>query len=105
MEQSSFTSTYNQLHVELCQLIPIVDKVHGMHHPEFHDVTRIWEVLKEDVKAKNLDKIADLFNQLNKVTDNYQIPTDVCDSFKLVYNDLQQLEIAYCQSSKMRADV
>lgn len=53
----------------LQQYIPVVSKVHGGSHLEIHDV--------------------------HKVSDNYTVPNDVCETYKAVYNMLAELDKAY----------
>lgn len=39
--------------------------------------------------------LVDEFAKLRKITDNYTIPDDVCESYEAVYNLLAELDKAY----------
>ena len=74
--------------------VPIVNKVHGKNHPEFNEVKRNYEVI--DNKLKNNDfNLTVEFNNLKKITNNYKIPNDVCESYEAVYNMLEKLNNSF----------
>ncbi len=81
----------------LGQFVPVVDRVHGDSHPEFHDVKRVFDemdlkIKKAGVEIPELDKE---FKELREITNNYSIPEDVCESYEAVYNMLEELDKAY----------
>ncbi len=39
--------------------------------------------------------LVDEFVKLRKITDNYTVPEDVCESYEAVYNLLAELDKAY----------
>mgnify|MGYP003587313118 CR=1 FL=1 len=78
----------------LIQYVPVVDRVHGAHHPEFHDVRRVFEALVKKVKTTDFD-LADEFKQLRQTTQNYTVPGDVCETYEAVYVMLKELDEAY----------
>lgn len=73
--------------------VPVVDRVHGAHHPEFHTVKALYEELNE--KYESGQSLTEVFNNLREVTDNYQVPNDVCESYEAVYHMLQELDQEY----------
>lgn len=78
------------------QFTPIVLRVHGDNHPEMNEVNDLFNQLRE--KIKTADKHPDLeaeFHKLRDVTQNYEIPNDVCESYEAVYNMLEELDLAY----------
>lgn len=79
------------------QYVPIVDRVHGASHPEFHDVRKVFEEI--NLKLKNTEEdipsLDDEFKRLRKITNNYTVPDDVCESYEAVYNMLSELDKAY----------
>lgn len=77
------------------QFVPIVDRVHGSHHPEFHDVRRVFNNIGEKVKNTEGTNLKEEFLELRKITDNYKVPTDVCETYEAVYNMLEELDKAY----------
>ncbi|NLM24823.1 MAG: iron-sulfur cluster repair di-iron protein, ric [Firmicutes bacterium] len=79
------------------QYTPIVERVHGSSHPEFYDVRKLFDQLNEKIKAVGTAE-ADLteeFQQLRKVTNNYTVPSDTCESYEAVYLMLKELDDAY----------
>ena len=79
------------------QFVPVVDRVHGEHHPEFHEVRRVFEEMNKKIKETGAEK-PDLYNefkQLREITDNYTVPEDVCETYEAVYNMLAELDEAY----------
>lgn len=82
---------------KLAQYVPVVARVHGGSHPEFHEVRKIYDELAKKIKdagAEKLDLAAE-FISLRKITDNYTVPSDVCESYEAVYNMLAELDKAY----------
>ncbi len=79
------------------QYVPIVDRVHGSSHPEFHDVRRLFEEINLKVNKTGADtpELDTEFKQLREITDNYSVPDDVCESYEAVYNMLAELDEAY----------
>ena len=79
------------------QYVPVVARVHGGSHPEFHDVKKIFDrILKKinDAGEETLE-LNEEFNNLRKITDNYKVPGDVCESYEAVYSMLAELDKAY----------
>ncbi len=79
------------------QYVPVVDRVHGTNHPEFHDVRDLFEIINQKAKKSGSGKLelANEFNRLREITDNYTVPDDVCESYEAVYNMLLELDKAY----------
>ena len=85
-------------HMEtLNQYVPIVAKVHGDHHPEFHEVKGLFDAISAKILQTEPNKLdlKEEFTQLRKVTDNYTVPDDVCETYEAVYNMLSELDKAY----------
>lgn len=81
----------------LAQYVPIVARVHGGNHPEFHEVREVYDELAKKLKDKGRETtdLVDEFAKLRKITDNYTVPDDVCESYEAVYNLLAELDKAY----------
>ncbi len=77
--------------------VPVVARVHGVTHPEFHDVRKLFDEINVKIKEARLEKpdLDNEFKQLRKITDNYTVPGDVCESYEAVYNMLAELDKAY----------
>lgn len=77
--------------------VPVVARVHGDHHPEFHEVRKIYDTIVEKANEAGSNKpdLNEEFTKLRELTDNYAIPGDVCESYEAVYNMLEEIEKAY----------
>jgi len=84
----------------LKQYVPIVDRVHGNHHPEFHDVRRVFEEMmrKMDDAGSIKPELDSEFMQLREITGNYTVPEGVCETYEAVYRMLSGLDEAYYDS-------
>lgn len=94
MSRGTFEDILKKHSGRLKTYVPVVDRVHGAHHPEFHTVKK----LTEEILAKAGQPGADLsaeFEELRKTTDNYAVPDDVCETFEAVYEMLAELDKAY----------
>jgi len=95
MEKFNKTKERNLERLE--QYVPIVERVHGGSHPEFHDVRRLFDKINIKIKKAGSEKpeLDKEFKELRKVTDNYTVPDDVCESYEAVYKMLAELNEAY----------
>lgn len=93
--------TFNQAkgkHLETLKLyVPIVSRVHGPSHPEFYEVHKLYDgiITKIEEAGSNKAELHEEFLALRKVTNNYTIPGDVCESYEAVYNMLSEMDKAY----------
>lgn len=88
----------NKLYLKkLEQYVPVVDRVHGSSHPEFHDVRDLFEVINQRANKAGAGQLelVNEFIQLREITNNYSVPDDVCESYEAVYNMLSELDKAY----------
>lgn len=79
------------------QYVPVVARVHGGSHPEFHDVKKVFDEISVKVKNAGKEKpdLDNEFKELREITDNYTVPGDVCESYEAVYNMLEEVDKAY----------
>ena len=79
------------------QFVPVVARVHGGTHPEFHDVRKLFDEINEKIRETGSEKpeLENEFKQIREITDNYTIPGDVCESYEAVYNMIAELDEAY----------
>lgn len=90
---NKFEKVVNENIAVLNQYVPIVKRVHGGDHPEFIEVAEVYDKL-----VAKLDQQVELdseFMQLRKITSNYEVPNDTCESYEAVYNMLEKLDKAY----------
>lgn len=74
-----------------------ITRAHGKSHPEAFEVRKLFEVINKKVADSNANKL-DLnveFANLRKVTDNYKVPGDVCETYEATYNMLEEVDKAY----------
>lgn len=92
-----FNEAREKLFPTLERFVPIVAKVHGSHHPEFHKVRTLFDTIVEKSKQAGTGSpdLGDEFVKLREITDNYKVPDDVCESYEAVYKMLAQLDEAY----------
>lgn len=81
----------------LSQYVPIVNRVHGNTHPEFHEVRKLFDaIIKKTTEAgEERPELNEEFTKLRKITNNYTVPDDVCESYEAVYNMLSEVDKAY----------
>lgn len=82
--------TKEKLFEKLDIFLPVVKKVHGKHHEEIFKVDDEYNQIKENIGRR--DRLVEIFNNIRQLTNNYEIPDDVCESYEEVYNMLEELE-------------
>ena len=67
----------------LGQYVPIVDKVHGKSHPEFHDVHAAFNALAEKISKAGFETpdLNEEFAKLREITNSYTFPM-ICSSVR-----------------------
>lgn len=97
MSKQTFQEARAEHMERLEQFVPIVERVHGAENPEFYEVRRIFDVLSEKMKVTETEKplLAEEFTSLRKVTNNYHVPKNVCESYEAVYSMLEEIDQAY----------
>ncbi|MFW0968444.1 MAG: iron-sulfur cluster repair di-iron protein, ric [Thermacetogeniaceae bacterium] len=95
------SKTFNEVKARhfktLEQYVPIVARVHGDKHPEFHEVHKLFEAINKKTKEAGSEKpeLNEEFAKLREVTNNYTVPAGVCESYEAVYKMLAELDKAY----------
>ncbi len=74
-----------------------ITRAHGKNHPEAFAVRELFEgmnakIIEAGTSKPNLDAE---FTQLRKITDNYTIPEDVCETYAGTYNMLSEADKSY----------
>lgn len=95
--QLTFYKTNESHFKTLEQYIPIVARVHGGNHPEFHEVRKVFDAINKKIKEAGAAKpeIKEEFEKLRQITGNYSVPDDVCESYEAVYNMLGEIDKSY----------
>ncbi len=81
----------------LKQYVPVVARVHGANHPEFHDVHKLFDTIYGKTKeaVENKPELNDEFVKLREITKDYTVPGDVCETYEAVYNMLAEIDKTY----------
>ena len=98
-QHATFKEAWKAHQKNLKLYVPVVERVHGTHHPEFHEVRQQFDLLVEQIKAAGRGKpsLDAQFEALRRITDGYAVPGDVCESYEAVYTMLAALDKAYHQ--------
>ena len=77
--------------------VPVVARVHGGTHPEFHNVRKLYDEISAKIKEAKSEKpeLDNEFKQMREITGNYTVPGDVCESYEAVFNMLAEMDEAY----------
>lgn len=96
---NTFEKTVQLYQKQLELYVPVVTRVHGTTHPEFHEVKTVFDTLNDKIKTRELSTLnLDVeFQELRAITNNYQVPHDVCESYEAVYQMLEAMDKAYHQ--------
>lgn len=96
MSNELFNEAMKNLFPLLEKYVPIVERVHGKHHPEFFEVRKVFNSIIEKVKVDSENpKLKEEFTKLREITGNYNVPGDVCETYEAVYNMLAEVDKAY----------
>ena len=96
-DKAAFYNTQREHFELLKQYAPVVTRVHGGNHPEFHEVKKFVDAIAEKAKMAGsaVPELDQEFAGLRAVTGHYTLPDDVCESYEAVYQVLAQLDEAY----------
>lgn len=96
-KHSTFNEVKETIFPTLEQYVPIVARVHGKNHPEFHEVHQIFNAIIDKTKAADIvnPDLNEKFIKLRAVSNNYTVPDDVCESYEAVYKMLAEVDEAY----------
>ncbi|MGI6225963.1 MAG: iron-sulfur cluster repair di-iron protein, ric [Peptococcales bacterium] len=96
-KQLKFNQAIENHFKTLEQYVPIVARVHGGTHPEFHEVHKLFDTINKKIKKAGAEKpeLNEEFAKLREITNNYTVPSDVCESYEAVYNMLAEVDKAY----------
>ena len=94
---TNFTTLFNTHRDTLDTYVPVVSRVHGPSHPVFYDVEKQYQAITSKMDKDTSANIDAEFIALRKITDDYAIPSDTCETYEAVYNMLNELDKAYSQ--------
>jgi len=97
MSKQLFNQVKESNFKKLEQFVPIVARVHGANHPEFHEVHSVFDTIIKKAKeaGAEMPELNEEFAALRKITNNYTVPGDTCESYAAVYNMLAEVDKAY----------
>lgn len=96
-DKAAFRNVQKEHLETLAQYVPVVARVHGRNHPEFHQVRAVYDRMADKIAAAGSDTPAleEEFASLRSITKDYTVPEDVCESYRAVYQMLRELDSAY----------
>lgn len=74
-----------------------ITHAHGKNHPETFEIRELFKAMNKKVKEAGANK-PDLdaeFTRLRKITDNYNVPGDVCETYEGTYTMLSEADKSY----------
>ena len=92
---NTFDKIYNEHKDNLELYVPVVARVHGPTHPVFYEVKNHYDAIVAKLNQDLKSDLSEDFMQLRKVTDNYDVPSDTCETYEAVYAMLGNLDRAY----------
>ena len=97
LKQSVFNEIRERHFKTLEQYVPVVARVHGGNHPEFHEVRKLFDTINKKTKEAGSERpeLNEEFAKLREITNNYAVPIDVCESYEAVYKMLAEADNAY----------
>ncbi|MFL2116476.1 iron-sulfur cluster repair di-iron protein, ric [Marinilactibacillus psychrotolerans] len=97
MSEQTFNEVITNHFEKLDLYTTAITRAHGKNHPEAFEVRELFETISGKVKDVGTNK-PDLdaeFAQLRKITDNYTIPGDVCETYAGTFEMLSEVDKAY----------
>ena len=93
----SFDQAKDRYLKTLQQYVPVVARVHGGNHPEFHEIRAVFDVIVEKIEQSETDNVQldQEFSKLREISHDYLVPEDVCESYEAVYRMLEEIDEAY----------
>lgn len=100
-KRSVFVKSTRDQFRTLKQYVPVVERVHGSHHPEFYEVRKTFDLITDKVfgSAQEDFDLSKEFLSLREITNDYTVPGDVCESYEAVYVLLSEIDRAYQEQS------
>lgn len=73
-----------------------IPKVHGKSHPEAFKVREIYSDILSRTQLADSDHNYDReFEELREITNDYTVPSDVCETYEAVYKNLEEADEIY----------
>ncbi|MGX7205565.1 iron-sulfur cluster repair di-iron protein, ric [Enterococcus pingfangensis] len=90
----SKTSSYlNENREKLALYTTAITRAHGANHPEVFEVKKIYDTIWDQLQTEGPEaNLTSGFNQLRATTNNYEIPSDVCQTFEATYKMLAEAD-------------
>lgn len=97
MSQTNFQQLFEKNIEQLNLYTTAITRAHGESHPEAFDVRELFETIHEKMQEadESNPELDEQFTQLRKLTNNYEVPSDVCETYASVYKMLAELDESY----------
>ena len=90
---SKISSYLNENREKLALYTTAITRAHVANHPEVFEVKKIYDTIWDQLQTEGPE--ADLtseFDRLQATTNNYEIPSDVCQTFEATYKMLAEAD-------------
>lgn len=97
MSATAFENIIKEEFSIVTQYAPILARVHGKNHPELTQVRDLVAEMNDKIKQHDSGQ-ADLsseFNELRRLTNDYEVPNDGCGTYVETYRGLEAADRAY----------
>jgi regulator of cell morphogenesis and NO signaling len=97
MSTSTFSEVVKEQFPILVQYAPVLARVHGRNHPELAQVRDIVAEINDKIKEDGAEQVelSTEFEELRRLTNNYEIPSDGCGTYVETYEGLEAADKAY----------
>ncbi|QLK86401.1 iron-sulfur cluster repair di-iron protein, ric [Staphylococcus sp. 17KM0847] len=68
-----------------------ITKAHGKNHPEVFEVRKIYKSIQDKAQHNNWD-LSNAFLELRRLTNQYMIPNDACETMTQTYQMLKHFD-------------
>lgn len=93
----TFDTLLNEFFPKLAIYTRPLTRAHGKNHPEVFEVHELFQTMNAKVQEDDSDKtnLDKEFSELRKVTNDYALPADACETYEAVYSMLSEADAAY----------
>lgn len=97
MSEKTFRNYFNANLETLDLYTTAITRAHGESHPEAFEVRDLFESIKEKVAKTDADipELEAEFVKLREITNDYEVPSDVCETYAAVYDMLETADSEY----------
>src|SRR5690625_4880402 len=97
MSEKTFHEYFNANLETLDLYTMAITRAHGESHPEAFQVRELFESIQDKLAKAGADRpeLNMEFLKLREITNNYEVPADVCETYAAVYHMLEKADDTY----------